>query len=253
MSSDNNKSFWNKYKNDNKYKAKVQLSLYVVFIVLVIIYINVTNIGNNYNYDNSVNNIGNDLNDGDVDTNLFDNISNNYNYSVSVFFSEKNNDSILEKKYGYSGKRYKDNIIINKSIDNNTSTYYKIEDEYYANYNGEYKFIDNSVIYDLVNRKYIELDYVKKLIKKATLDHVTNKSNGNNNYKYSLLVRDIIQTYKGEDVINIDINIEEQVLKIDIDYSSLFKQMDENILICKISYEYTNIDKVEEFSIINDN
>ena len=252
MNSTNKDSFWYKYKNDDKYKAKVQLILYVVFIVFVIVYINVGRIGSNYNYNNVVGDANNDIK-YEEKSNLLDTINNNYNYLVSVLVNSKKDDNVEEIKYEYSGKKYKDNTIIDKKNNGSNVTYYKIGDEYYAKENDEYKFIDSSVIYDLINKKYIELSDVKRLITKASLEHVTNESNGNNNYKYNLLVRDVIQTYKGNDLINIDVTIKNDILHIDIDYSNLFKQIDDKISTCKVSYEYTDIDKVEEFTIIDDN
>ena len=246
-------TFLYKYKNDDKYKAKVQLIGYAIFIIFAIIYINISNIGRNYDYNNSVSNNSNQNKDID-NINLLNDIQDNYNYLVDVKFSKKNDNNIVDNyNYTYSGKRYKDNTIIERNISNNKSTFYKIEDEYYTKENDDYNFIDSSVVYDLISSKYIELDDIKKLVKKANLDHVTTGSNGINNYKYSLLVRNIIQSYKGEDLINIDVNIENDVLNININYDNLFKIIDKNIDSCNISYKYTDIGKVEEFIIIDNN
>ena len=245
-------TFWYKYKYDEKYKAKIQLIGYAVFIVFVIIYINIANIGRNYEYNNVVNNEVDNQENYKDDSNLLDEINNNYNFLVDVKVTKKSENGLYsEMNYSYSGKRYVDNTIINKTVSNNKSVFYKIDDEYYIKENNEYKFIDNSLIYDIINKKYIELFDVKKLIKKASLDHVTTESNGIDNYKYNLLVRDIIQSYKGDDIINIDVNIENDILNINIIYDNLFKQISDDVIKCSINYKYTDINKIEKFVIID--
>ena len=255
MNDSSKKSFWYKYKNDKKYEAKVQLTAYVVIIVIIIIYVNVSNVGSNYNYNNNSNVTGEEksLVDSNNNGSVLDVINDNYNYSVSVSITKKVDDGNSDEKisYEYSGKKYKNNTIIDKNVSNDKVTYYKIEDEYYFRENDEYKYIDSSVVYDLVDNKYIELNDVKKMIKKASLEHVTSGSNGKSNYKYTLLVRNVVQTYKGDDAVNLEVDFSGKNLNINIDYTNLFKQMFNDISDCKISYEYTDIDSVDEFTIID--
>ena len=42
----NKESFFYKYKNDKKYKAKAELTGYVIFILLVILFVNIASLGN---------------------------------------------------------------------------------------------------------------------------------------------------------------------------------------------------------------
>ena len=246
---DNKNSLWDRFNNDKKFNAKVQLSFYVVFIVIVVIYINISNMGRNYNY-NSTNN-SHINNSSYISSNLLDTISNNYNYSVELNYKVMNdNNSVLEYNYVYSGKSYLDNLVINRKYNNTNNTFYKVSDEYYLYDNNNYKYIDSSLVYGDISYKYIELDGVKKLIKKASLDHVTNSNDSS--YIYNLYVRDIVQSYKGDDFVSINVNISEEVLTIDVDYSNLYKQINNKITSCVIKYVYTDIDKILKFDIMND-
>ena len=65
-SKESKQSFFQKFKNDKKYRAKVQLIGYTVFIVFLIVFINVSNVGNNYSYNSVDNNNLNTNNDNEV-------------------------------------------------------------------------------------------------------------------------------------------------------------------------------------------
>lgn len=253
---ENKQSFLSKLKNDKKYKAKVELTGYVVFIVILIIFLNVSNIGNNYNY-NSVNYTNetkdNNAQEEQQNKNLFKEINDNYSYNIDVLIKIKQeDDSIIENKINYNGKSYKDNMIINKVYNNTTSTYYKVEDEYYFKENEDYKLAVDNEIYELLDEKYIEFNGVKKYIEKATLDHFTDYSSGKKEYTYNLKVKDIIQSYKGDDIVEINVVDENNIISMSIDYTNLLKLINENINECEINYKYDNINTVEKFNIIEE-
>lgn len=248
----NKESFFQKVKTDKKYKAKVELLGYVVLIVLIIIYLNISNIGNNYNYNNVTDNTSS-KEETKKETNLLDDLDDNYNYSIDVYQETKqsNDTNATNIEINYNGKSYKDNLIINKVINGNSTTYYKVEDEYYTKENEEYNLTDEDIIYDILDKKYLEYNNVKKYIKKASLDHITNYSSGKNEYVYNLKVSDIIQSYKESDLVEIDITIENDIITMNIDYTNLLKVTDETITKCTVTYTYKDINKVEEFNIIN--
>ena len=255
-SKENKQSFFQKFKSDKKYRAKVQLIGYTVFIVFLIVFINVSNVGNNYSY-NSVDNNNLNANDDnelqEEDSNLFKDIDDNYSYNVDVVVKTKDeNGNDIESKVNYNGDSYKENLVINKVYDNVNSTYYKVEDEYYYKELDEFKLAVLDDIYNLIDGKYIEFSSVKGYIDKASLDHFTDYSSGKMEYVYDLLVRDVILSYKGEDTVPINVVIENNTVSINIDYTNLLKIVDSNIVSCVVNYKYENIGKVEEFTIIPD-
>ena len=241
-------SFWYKYKNDKKYNAKIQLVVYALFIIIVVVYVNTSHVGNNYNYDNSIDSNGK-ISENSVG-NVLDNINSNYNYLVEMNAKiKKDNNHDEDVKYTYKGKSVDENMIIEI---NNSETFYKVSSEYYIKNEDNYKFIDVSTVYELISYKYIELDSVKKFIKKAILDHV-DEEDVIANYSYNLLVKDVIQSYNGEDVVPIKINVVNNVYTIEIDYSNLFKEMYNDIVFCNIKYTYSDVNNVEKFVIIENN
>ena len=106
-------NFLYKYKNDSKFKAKVELCFYGIFILILIVYINIANMGSN-----SVNTISNSVLDNnnnnraeEESSNLLQKIDNNYSYDISVNITLTSDEVI---NYNYSGKSYGNNIEINK-------------------------------------------------------------------------------------------------------------------------------------------
>ena len=258
---DNNESFYNRYKSDSKYRAKVQLVGYAVIIVLLVIYLNVTNMTNNYNYGNTISLDKADIsnNDSNVDNgsnlDFVSNISNNYVYDVNVVVKKKDDNGIdSEIQYNYSGKSYKDVMIINKKVDNNQVSFYKIDDDYYSKDNDSYKKVDESLVYDLIDNDYIELDKLKKFISLASLDHYTNYSSGKKEYVYNMKLSDVILNYKEDTSIVFNIVVENSIVSVDVDYTNFIKIDDDikdykNIDSCIIKYTYSEIGKVEEIKL----
>lgn len=242
----NNNSFIYRFKNDSKYNAKVQLMGFVIFVVIIVIYLNISRIGDNYDYNNVINKIDNKSNDEVVS--IFDKINDNYTYNISISAKSKDKDVTII----YSGKRYEDNTIINRNSSGVNDVFYKISDEYYINGDNNYKYIDEDIVYEFVANKYIELDGVMNLINKASLDHLSNESNGEINYLYKLAIKDVVLSYSGSDIIDIKVNVFGDVLTIDIDYTNLFKEVYDDIDEYLIKYVFTDIDKVEKFVIIDD-
>lgn len=253
-------SFLKKIKTDKKFKAKVELIGYIVVVVLIVIYINISNIGKNYDYNNVLNNnITTNTNVDENKSNLLEELNDNYNYNINISITKKksndqeidyNSNELENIDYSYSGKSYEENIIINKIINDETTTYYKVESEYYTKENEEYKLTDDKIIYDYLSSKYIELENVKKYITASSLDHVTDYSSGKKEYVYNLKVSDIIKTYKENDLVEINIVIENDTINMTIDYTKLLKLIDTTITNCKINYTYTDINEIEEFTII---
>ncbi len=240
----NEESFFYKFKNDSKYNAKVQLIVYAAFILFVVIYLNISGLKGNYDYNSVSKTIAG--NKKVESTSLLDTISNNYNYVVTIGIKKGEESINLE----YSGKSYGENMVINRKDASNT-TFYKVGDEYYSKEEDSFKYIDVETVYEMLSYKYVEIEKVKELIKKAELDHMDNVSSGEVNYKYTLPVKDVVKSYNGSDTIIIDVNVLNSVLTINIDYTNLFKEIYKDYSECNIKYVYTDIDKVEEFIVID--
>ncbi|MEE3342857.1 MAG: hypothetical protein VZS44_02075 [Bacilli bacterium] len=251
------KQFLYNYKNDKRYKSKVQLTGYLVFIILLVIFLNVSNTGNNYNYSSKTNSATNTTNtsvdskEENDDSALFKKINSNYTYNINISLTKikddnNNKENIIAK---YNGSSDNDNIIINKITNNNTSTFYKGGEEYYKKNNEEYELVADNDVYDIVSAKYIEFSNIKKYIDKANLDHYTNYSSGKKEYFYNLNINEIIKSYKKEDKITINIVEENDIVVIDIDYTNLFNIINNKIIECKIKYEYSKIEETEKIEI----
>lgn len=244
-------SFIEKIRTDKKYSAKVQLIGFGIFILLLIIYLNVISGSSNSNQNIILGNNSSSLIEESTDddkTSLLEKVDNNYSYDIVLDIKKKNSDVEEEKQIHYYGKSYKDNMEINKEMDGNTYLYYKVKDYYYKN-GDNLELVKESYIYDIVDKEYIELDSILKLLDKASLDHVTDYSSGKREYVYHLRVKDVIVNYSQEDIIEIDILEENGIISIDIDYTSLLKVIDSSILDCELKATITQVDEVLEFEV----
>lgn len=249
----NQESFFYKYKNDTKYKAKVELTGYVVFILLVILFVNIASLGNSKpitNLNNEIFQNNNNNSNTETENNLLETITDNYQYDINVNITKKTEENIT---YRYHGKSYKDTLEINKEFNNTTNNYYKVDNYYYQKNGEEYVIISKAEIYDLIGNNYIELDNLLEYLDEASLDHVTNYSNGKKEYVYNLYIRDIIISNKTDEVVTINIIEENNTLNINVDYFNLIKEVDNTIKECKVTYLFSNINKIEEFFTLDDN
>ena len=249
------KSFVDRMKNDKKYSAKVQLIGYGLLIVLLVIYLNFSNTGNNISNGNAIfgnNNVNTEVENIDEDnSSLLEQVSNNYSYDVVIDVKKNNEENEEEEKIiRYSGKSYDNKQEINKVEANVNTLYYKVDNRYYSKNNEMVSFVKEDIVYDVIDGEYIEIADILKLMDKASLDHVTDYSSGKKEYVYHLKVKDVVVSYQKEDVIEIEVEEENGVLKIAIDYSTLFKAMDDNIIECKLKATITQIGEVEEFEVI---
>ena len=243
----NQESFFYKYKNDKKYKAKVELTGYVAFILIVILFVNIASLGNSKpstNLNNEI--ISNNNNNTNTENNkhLLETITDNYQYDINVNITKADEEKI---NYHYYGKSYKDTLEINKESNNTTNNYYKVDNYYYQKNGEEYAVISKDIVYDLISNAYIELESILEYLDKASLDHVTNYSNGKKEYVYNLYLRDIIISNKTDEVVTINIIEENNTLSISVDYFNLIKEVDNTIKECKVTYLFSNINQIEEF------
>lgn len=248
--------FFEKLKNDKKYKAKVEILGYGVFILILIIYLNIAGAGSSGSVVNNVNNLENNnsvVNETEEAETLLERLENNYKYDINVSLTHDTETlEDIEEVVCYSGRSYGDSIEIIKSYQETMVSYYKVKDFYYAKDNEEYKIIDEEEVYSFDLGSYIEVADVKKYIEMASLDHVTDYSSGKKEYVYHLKIRDVIKSYTADDNLEISVVIENEILKINIDYSKLISLALEDVSLCKVEFVYTDIDKVEEFKVIEE-
>lgn len=228
---------------DKKYSAKVQLIGYGVFIIIIIIYVNISSKNYDYNYANKVDGTTSNITSGTIEQSILEKIDNNYDYKISV---EIVNDKDETTNYTYQGSKYKE---ITKILSEDT-TYYLKNNEYYKETDGNYDLVSEKDIYKELEIKYIELEEIKNYIKKSSLDHTTNYSNGEIVSTYYLYLKDILPNYYEEDYVGIDVIEKDNILSIEIDYSNLMNYKDNTIKTYKVKSEYSNINSVEEFDII---
>ena len=224
INKEENMSFFEKMKTDKKYNAKVQLIGYGVLVVALIIYVNITSLGSV----SSGNSIMNDNDNSDYligaddeySLSLLEKLEDNYNYDVVVNIKTEIQDDQLEEesKIHYVGKSYGNQLEITKEDSVGSNLYYKVDNKYYSKNDEGMEFIEEDIVYDVVDSDYIELNGIMDLLDKASLDHVTDYSSGKKEYVYHLKVRDIIVSYKLEDEVEFKIEEENGILKINVDF-----------------------------------
>ena len=249
-------SFFEKYKTDKKFNAKVQLIGYGIFILILIVFLNISSLGNNSSSNiTSFKNSTNNHQQSKIDNqqiNLLQKLSNNYEYDIKAKITTKRDDNKETKEVEYYGKSAKNNMEIIKKVDNTTINYYKVDNRYYTKEGNNFTLIKDNEIYNILEKEYVELNYIKEYIEKSSLDHKTEYSNGKKEYVYHMKVKEIIKSYPEIDEIEINITEEDNTLTIKIDYITLMKALNMKIEECEVTYTYKNINTTEDFTIIEE-
>lgn len=131
------RDFIEKWKKDNKFKAKVQICLYSVFIVLVAIYAAAGS---------------KEINEKPI--------KNTYKYQMNI--------NINDKIYNYDGAKNENEIIINKTIDDISTKYVYKDNKYYKNENNVYVLVEEKEIYEAIDFSYLSIDTIDKYLKIST-------------------------------------------------------------------------------------
>ena len=252
MNGEKEKSFFEKYKSDPRYKAKVQLTTWGIFIAIIVIVLNIASMTKSSRpISNTVTPIHDTKKDESKLGEWLDQIGDNYEYEVDVSI-KKDDDSSDSVKY--LGKSYDKRLTIDRVYQGNTLHYQKEIDKYYSYVNeNTYEEINEEDIYSLVKAEYVSKEGLQNFLENASLDHVTDYSNGKKEYEYHLKVRDMIKTYMGDDEITFQVVEENEKITIDVDYALLLKQLSFKYTEVKVTYLYQNIGKVEEIQAINEN
>ena len=267
MASNKKESFFDKVKSDKKYKAKVELIGYGIFIVVLVLGLNISSLGDNSNRSDLGNVIDKGgLNEGEEESTSMDEesllkkLDDNYSYEVLVNITKKsmnietNEEVDVESKISYKGKSYGKTKEINYINGNDKSIYYKVDDSYYSRLDNITSLVKDTQVYDVIEGKYIEVDSIKEMINKASLDHVTNFSDGRKEMVYHMLVKDFVVSHHSnisvDEKIEISVVEENDILSIMIDYSNVYPYIDESISGCKVDVKIRDIGNVEEFNVV---
>ena len=210
-----------KYKNDKKYRNKVNLLGYGVFVVIVVIYSIISNneiIANMYNYNQT-----GTANNGSLEE-VGDKIvlPDKYNYKYVI--------KINDKVYNYSGTYDNDELTIVKSYDDEIVEYLYKNNDYYIKSGDGYLLTNISSVYDNVDYNYLDINNISTYMSKAVYD-------GNN---YRVYVKDILLNSDSSDYFSINYYNSSDI-KIEIDYTNFVKQLDSNINKYIVLMNYTRI------------
>lgn len=248
-------TFLERYKSDEKYKAKVQLVGYGVLVAGLILYVNVASIGSGGSFENTIidsdtsfrENLGNNISE---DTDLLKRIKDNYEYDIKVSFQKSIDEESVDNTIRYTGKRYLNNTVIEKEDNEGNGIYYKVDSLYFIKDMEEFTTVNEEKVYNIIDSDFLEYSSFAKYLDKSSLDHVTDYSSGKKEYVYHLKIKDIMHDVKNlDDVIEIKIVEENEELIIDVDYSKLMKETNNDISACSVHYLFKNIGKVDSFVV----
>lgn len=204
--SDNKKTFKEKWE-DKKYQAKIKLSGYSIFVVIAIILVLIGG--------NSSSNTSSDINNDDIkkeeikkDNKIF---SIDYPYTLIINYSISDNSYSVVYNYSLNN----DELFITKTSNDIVTNYKYIMNKYYVKSNGNYILTNINKVYDTIDYEYIDIDNINNYLNNSLLE-------GN---IYKLYLKDIILNNNSNKYITIkllDNNLE-------VDYTNLFNELEENI------------------------
>lgn len=201
--------FLEKWKKDTKYRTKVKLLVSTLFVIFVSVYALTLPPAENTLDDLS-----------DENKQLEDNTSINTDSNKSIIkvpnnYTYKINITIDESNYKYYGEKNINQTTITKETTDTIKNYIYENNEYYVKDNDLYVKTTKDEVYDIVNYNYINLESINTYLNKAT----------NNNDQYLVYLKDIILGNNSEEYFVILVNNN----KINIDYTPLMQEFNENI------------------------
>ena len=243
-------TFLDKYKNDQKYKAKVQLIGYGIFILVLVVYLNMANINTKEEKTKNTTSTNIPTKENVQETkelgSWLKEIGTNYEYDVSISLKSKDETGTeLVQSIHYWGKCDQNKMIIDREQDGETKYFFKEDNNYYLNEADNYTLATENEVFSTSPKETVEFTGLKEFLNKATLDHVTNYSTGKKEYVYHLKIRDIIKTYQEDKEIIFNVTIEDSVVTIDVDYSQLVQESLKEVNEYTVKYIYKNNGKIE--------
>lgn len=198
-------NFIEKWKNEPKFKTKIQLGLYTLFVVIVAIFAVSTK--------------------SDIPTNtvefekeedkIVDKIDNNYFIKIPTEYNYTKNITINNEHYQYTGNKNNEQETIKKVLEDKIIEYLHKNDSYYKKEENTFILTTKEDIYNKINPNYLQLETINQYLTKSKFEE----------NKYIVYLKDIILGTDSEEFITI--TIEEN--KTSIDYTSLMKLFDETI------------------------
>ena len=184
--------FVEKWKTDNKFRAKIKLILYGIFIVVVTIYAANINPNNNIEPEEVEDSI-------EETSNVVIKKGSNYTYKIKID----------EDEYWYYIKESESKKEITKEINSERTDYIYENNNYYKSVNNNYIKTTLSEVYDIIDYNYLDIDNINTYLEKAE----------KNNQEYLIYLKDIILNNETNDYFVIMINDKQ----ISIDYTPLLK------------------------------
>jgi len=221
--------------HNDRYKAMIKLSIYMIFIFVIIIVINIL-----------PNNTNNTLNDEKNENNTLteEKNYNNYNYSSTLTYIENEEEITIN----YEGDRIEDENVGIKSFGDEITNYHIKNDVYYLVRLESTKIVEEKEIFERLDSKYFDLEVIKDYIEKGKLDYTTTYSNGVIVREYKIFLKDILLNYLEEDYFTIIEYTEEESLQYKIDYTNIINKENEFLEEIKLQIRFSNIGKVSNFS-----
>lgn len=252
------KSFFEKLREDKRYKAKIELIGYGVLIVALIIYLNLAS-GSLENFSQNRVLPQKPINEEKSEVHFLEQIDDNYEYDVLVQVVQKEEgEEEVGRDLHYVGKRVADQMSVVKTDSLGNHEYYKLGDYYYQLKEGvlsggdsylksDFVLANEEEIYEGINSQYIDFSGLKHFLELSSLDHETSYSDGKKEYVYHLPVMSVLSNVQKDEVIPIQVSFSNDVWEVEVDYSSLESIISKKITSLKVKYQYTNVSKVKEF------
>lgn len=240
-------SFFDKYKNDTRYKAKVQLIGWGVFIIALILWVNISSLfsSSSYNYLNEVTNTVKKKEEIGMISKLK---VNNYVYKVEISKNKEN----IEEKIIYDGKVFNFTKKITKTYNDIVEEYYVDGNNYYLKNNDVYSLVNSDNYYSFISETFMDLTTIINYINVGKIDSTTNYEDGRIAKNYIIKLKDIVLNNSEEFItINVIEDNVNNVLEFDVDYTNLYNFYDVNKLnSLKVKYSIKDFNKIEKFNDI---
>ncbi len=233
-------------KKAKKVASKRKYVAYVALFIALLIYSLLSSSSmywSNPNTNNGTNQSGNNSNneqknndtkeDNTINKDIFTELKNsNYTYSANIEITEGKKIS----NYVYSGIKEDSLTTIVKKDEKGKNEYTYKDDKYYL---GETLVLEDDV-YDVVNKQYIDLDYIKNYVDHAVLYSTTIYKDGKIVKVYHLYIKELIAGYKEDDYVEIEV-IQDQNYLINVDYTNVVKLIDNKVSKYLVNLEYNII------------
>ena len=200
----------NKWKNDSKYRAKMQLLLYSLFVVLVAVFVAVKT--PKEVEEPTTEEIPSTINEDIIK------ITDKMNYQIKVNINDTK-EAIYKIEKNGSEER------ITKEYSGDITNYALKDNEFYKDINGILTKVSKNDIYDILDYDYLKLDNINVYLSKAK------KSNND----YLVYLKDIILSEtESSDYFVIMVDNEH----VSIDYTPLMKLVNKDIDKCKVNITF---------------